>query len=116
MKMLRQALIILGICLLAEVIQQIFSLTIPANVIGMILLLLFLLSGIVKVEMVEDSARFLLKHLAFFFVPAGVSLMNNFEMLKGNWLRIFAVVIISTIIVQVVTGCSVQYINLRRGK
>ena len=46
----------------------------------------------------------LLNNLAFFFVPAGVSLMFYYNQIKASFLSIIVSAVVSTIIVLVVTG------------
>lgn len=108
MKLLRQFAIILIICFLGEVLHKLLNIPIPGNVIGMILLLAGLLSGIIKLEAIEEVSEFLLKHLAFFFVPAGVGIIASFDIMKGNWLKILSIILISTLIVTITTGLTVQ--------
>lgn len=113
MKLLRQLFIILAICLAGEFFHRFLHLPIPGNVLGMILLLICLCKGIIKVEMIEDITKFLLDHLAFFFLPAGVGLIIYFDLLKANWIPIFTICFAITIIVMIVTGRTVQF--LKRG-
>jgi len=80
----------------------------------MLLLLTLLIRGIVKIKMIDKVAKFLLDHLAIFFIPAGVSLIKDFELLKDEWLAIITIVVISTIVIIVVTGLTIQFIK-RRG-
>jgi holin-like protein len=47
---------------------------IPGNVIGLIVLFAILCSGIVKTSWLEPTASFLVKHLAFFFIPITIGL------------------------------------------
>lgn len=108
MKYLRQWGIIIGLCFAGELVNKLFKLPIPGNVIGMILLFLLLLSGIVKLEMVEETGNFLLDHLAFFFVPAGVGLMACNTLLSGNWIAFLSILLITTILVIIMTGHAVQ--------
>lgn len=49
---------------------------IPGNLIGMVLLYALLAAGIVKLSWFEPAGSFLIRHLAFFFVPITVGLMN----------------------------------------
>ena len=104
MKVLRQLGIILGILLLSHVIQRVIGLPIPSAVLGMFILLVLLLTGVVKLEMIEDVSNFLLKHLTFFFIPAGVSIMTQLNLIKDSWLSFLLVALISTILVIVTTG------------
>ncbi|QGU93832.1 CidA/LrgA family protein [Clostridium bovifaecis] len=115
MKLLRQASIILGIYFLGELLQKSLNLPIPGSVIGMLILLGLLYTGVIKLDMIEEISNFLLDHLAIFFIPAGVGLISSFSLLRGNWFAIIAVSFISTIIVLVATGIIVQII-LKGGK
>jgi Putative effector of murein hydrolase LrgA len=108
MKMIRQFAIISIICFLGEVIRSFLGIAIPGNVIGMILLLIFLCSGIIKLELIEDMSKFLLDHLPFFFVPAGVGLIASVSIIKDCWQYIILIIVISTIVVMTITSITVQ--------
>jgi len=111
MKYLRELLIIIGIYILGLVITEVFNLIIPGNIVGMIILLILLLTKGIDIKAIENTANFFLNHLAFFFIPAGVSLMNSFGIIKENWIGILFVSIITTFIIFVVTGKTVEYIQ-----
>jgi holin-like protein len=49
----------------------------PGNLIGMAFLYALLALGIVKLSWFETAGSFLIKHLAFFFVPITVGLMDS---------------------------------------
>lgn len=113
MKYLRQMGIILIIAFFGEVISKFLNLPVPSNVIGMVILLILLLTGIIKLEMIEDLSDFLLSYLPFFFIPAGVGLISNLDLLKANWIAIFLICTVSTIITMVVTGWTIQFVKRR---
>jgi holin-like protein len=48
----------------------------PGNLVGMVLLYALLALGIVKLSWFEAAGSFLIRHLAFFFVPITVGLMD----------------------------------------
>ena len=52
------------------------ALPIPGNLVGMVALYALLAVGIVKLTWFETAGSFLVKHLAFFFVPITVGLMD----------------------------------------
>ncbi len=110
MKLFREALIICGIYLIGESISSFFNLPVPGNILGMIILFSLLCLKIIKVEDIEHVADFLLKHLAFFFLPAGVGLMTSVNIIKDTWIQILVVCVVSTVIVIAVTGLIVQAI------
>lgn len=113
MKLLRQLCIILCICFAGEAIHKLLNLPVPGNVIGMVILFICLCTGIIKLEMIDDISRFLLDHLAFFFLPAGVGLIACLSILKSNWFAILFITFTVTIMVMVVTGYTVQFIKRR---
>ncbi|SDK84284.1 CidA/LrgA family protein [Natronincola ferrireducens] len=113
MTLLRQVAIILGICLAGELLNNLLNIPIPGNVLGMILLLLLLVTGVIKLEMIDKITKFLLEHLAFFFVPAGIGLLSNLELIKDQWFAIIVTITISTVLVMVVTGLTVQFLMRR---
>ncbi len=116
MKLLRQFLIILTICVIGEVLNKVFHIPLPGSIIGMILLFIFLVTGIIKLEMIEEISKFLLDHLAFFFIPSGVGLLAYFGILKSNFIPIIVICVVTTIAVMLVTGATVQFIKRRKTK
>jgi len=113
LKLLRQMLIILLICIAGELIHEFLNLPIPGNVIGMVILFVCLCMGIIKIEMIAEISKFLIDHLAFFFIPAGVGLIAYFDLLKENFIAIFGISLIVTIVVMVITGQTVQILRKR---
>lgn len=111
MKLLRQFAIILVICFLGEALHRVFNLPIPGSVVGMILLLIGLMSGVIKLKHIEETSEFLLEHLAFFFVPAGVGIISSLDVMKGNWVPLLIIIVISTIVVMITTGITVQLLK-----
>lgn len=114
MKLFREALIILGIYLAGEIISDMFSLPIPGNILGMIILFILLCTKTVKLNQISNVTNFLLNHLAFFFIPAGVGLMSSAGIIKATWLQLIIVCIISTVVIIGVTGITVQFVAKRK--
>lgn len=76
----------------------------PANVIGLILFVVSLFAGWVKLEWVEESAQFLLRHMMLFFAPFIVGTIVFFPVIGGNALGIGLSLIVGTLLVLLVTG------------
>jgi len=110
MKIFREAIIILGIYLVGELISKGFSLPLPGNIIGMIILLVLLFTKVIKVEKIESISTFFLDHLSFFFIPAGVGLISSFSSIKDSLIYILLLCLITTAIVVISTGTIVQYV------
>lgn len=108
MKIIKQIGILFTLCWLSEVLQFLLPFDFPAAVIGLVLLLLALLTGILKVEHVQEKSDFLLSNMAFFFIPAGVSLMNYFDILKHTAFQLIIICGVSTVITFAVTAYSIK--------
>jgi holin-like protein len=72
------------LCWLGHLVTQTLNLPVPANVIGMLMLLALLGSGILPLSWIEAGAQALLSHLAFFFVPIAVGLMAFTDLLQRD--------------------------------
>lgn len=106
--------IILLVSYLGNWVHSILNTSLPGSIIGMLLLLIFLMTGIIKLSMIEDVSNFMLKHLSFFFIPAAVGIITCFPVLHGKWGPLLFISITSTIIVALVTGLTVQLLIKRK--
>lgn len=111
MKLLRETIIIISIYLIGTFISSRFNVPIPGNILGMLILLFLLCTKVIKLEQIQTISNFLLDHLAFFFIPAGVGLMSSAEIIKDTWIKLIIICIITTIIIIVSTGLIVQFIS-----
>jgi len=116
MNKLTQFGIILLMLLGGQIIQEYFNLTIPSTIIGMMLLLLLLILKIIKVSWIEGVSKVLLDNLSLFFIPAGVSIMNELDIFKGKVISLLFILLISTIVVMVVTAYTVQILMAIKDK
>ena len=104
MKYLKQFAIILGICLLGEVLKALLPLPIPASIYGLVLMLVFLVTGLLKLEQVETAADFLIQIMSPMFIPAAVSLMDQFSSLRAILLPFLVINLVGMIITFAVTA------------
>jgi len=105
--------ILLAFHLLGLLIQKWTSLPLPANVIGLILFTACLFLKIVKIEWVEESARFLLKHMLLFFMPFVVGTMVWFGEIRDSALAIVGGLLLSTLLSLAVTGWLTRWLEGR---
>ena len=87
-----------------ELLVRFTGVPIPSSIIGMVLLCASLKMGIVKLEWVDRLSGFLVHNLGFFFVPAGIGLMNCLGLIADQWVPIVCATVISTVIIIAVTG------------
>ncbi len=91
-------------CLLAgELIAMIPGVSIPGSIIGMLVLTVLLERKVVKPDSIAPLCRFLIKNMAFFFVPPGVALMLYFDIIAAEWIPITVATVVSIFLVIVVT-------------
>ena len=110
MKILIQLAIITGICMVGDWISSILPIPFPGSVIAMILLFLFLGLKWIKEEQIQEVGDFLLSHMAFFFIPAGVSVMNYFELLKTNIIPFLFICAVTLILTFMTTAFTVSFV------
>lgn len=101
---------------LGEGIRVLTSIPLPGSLIGMLLLLGCLQFQIIKLEQISTVADFLLAHLSFFFIPAGVALMANFYHIADVWILILLICFITTFVTMGLSGWSIQKLLERKGK
>ena len=110
MKYLKQFLIILAISLLGEILKAILPLPIPASIYGMVLMFVFLLTGILKLNQVKDAGKFLIEIMPVLFIPAGVGLMSSWNVLKPVLIPVSVITVITVFTVMAATGLVSQFI------
>ena len=96
MKILRELLIIFTICLVGQLISGVLPIPFPASVLSLVILLLLLLSKAFKPHWIQNLSGFLLKNMAFFFIPAGVCIIEQYTALKGNILTLLLICLVTT--------------------
>lgn len=114
MKYLVQIGIIGAICTVAELLYVLLPFPIPASVYGLVLLFLLLMTGIVKLQQIEETADFLLLIMPVLFLEPSVKLMTALPMLKGQAVRLFLLCIVSTCVTIMVTGVTAQALIRRK--
>lgn len=110
MKIIMQLFWIILFSLLGEIVSVLIApfVAIPASVIGMILLFLALHFNVLKMSQVDEVGTWLTDNMAILFVPAGVGLMTNFDVLANSWLQLLIIMFVTTILMMIFVGKVVQ--------
>lgn len=116
MKYLFQFGIILAVSFAGEVLKYFIPLPVPASIYGLVIMLILLVSGILKTEMVEDASDFLIKIMPLMFVPAVCGLTESYKTILPELLKLSVLVIITTVAVMAVCGGVTQLILRKTGK
>lgn len=94
-----QILVLYGLYCIGVLIQEFGRLRLPGSIIGMLLLLALLKTGLVKPVWVKDGSSFLLNHLTLLFIPATVGVIQYLHLFSGEGLISFGIVIVSSMMV-----------------
>lgn len=82
--------------LVGEVTVRSFDLPIPGPVLGLVLLLLVLSLRPAFIERLRPTVTIILANLSLLFVPAGVGVIGNLEVLSNDWLPLLFILVVST--------------------
>lgn len=117
MKLFKEVLIIFGIAYLGEWIHALLHIPLPGSLIGMLLLLVCLQFRFIKLHQIATVSDFLLGHLPFFFIPAGVALLAYLGLIRNLWLPILLICFLTTFLTMGISGKVVQWcMNRKEGK
>lgn len=109
--MILQCAVLFAFLAVGEFIVWLTGIPIPSSIIGMLLLTAALRARVVRIFWVDKVADFLVKNLGFFFVPAGVGLIDYLGLIKAQWMPIIGASVVSTFIVIAVTGWAHQTVR-----
>ena len=111
MDKLKQLFWLLLFSYIGEILSLVISpfVAIPGSVIGMVILFLALHFNILPIEKVDEVGTWLTDNMAFLFIPAGVGLMTQFEVLGGNvWWQLLIILFVTTALMMWCVGTVVQ--------
>lgn len=118
MRIIKQLFWIFLFSLLGEILSLAIAniVAIPGSVIGMVLLFFALHFKVIKMEQVDEVGTWLTDNMAIFFVPAGVGLMTNFDVLAEFWIQLLIIMVVTTIVMMLFVGRIVQWIQKKTNK
>lgn len=94
-----QVFIYAGLFVCAEYLVSWLRLPLPANLVGMLIMLALIVCRVIPLNWVRAGARWLLAEMLLFFVPAVVAVVNYVQLLMVDGWRIFLVIGLSTMMV-----------------
>ena len=119
MKYLRQLLIILIFSFAGAVLHYLVPILIPASIYGLVLLFIGLMTGLIQLSQVQETAKFLIEIMPMMFIPAGVGLLESWGVLKPILVPVILILVVSTVLVMGVSGLvtqGVMHIGKSHGK
>ncbi len=106
----------MGFTLLAEALQRLIPLPIPASVYGLALLFLALCVKLVRVEQIKDVGNFLVSLLPFLFVSPTVGIVDCWTLIQPKILTIALLLVASTCLVFGISGVATQALSRKGGE
>lgn len=116
MKYIKQVLIILAFSLLGELLTAVIPLPVPAAIYGFVLLFGALCTGLLKEEMIADTANFLIGIMGILFVAPAVNILSYYEIIAPALVPICVTVVSSTFVVFAVSGLVTQWLQRKEDK
>ena len=117
MKFIKQFGIILAISFIGEIMNYLIPLPVPASIYGLVLMLLCLHFGIVHIDSVKDSGKFLIEIMQLMFIPAAVGLIESWKTIGSKIGTYLIITVLSTIFVMIVAGHTTQaFIRFSKSK
>lgn len=108
MKYLRQLLIILIFSFAGEALHYLVPIQMPASIYGLVLLFIGLMTGLIQLSQVQETAKFLIEIMPMMFIPAGVGLLESWGVLKPILVPVIVILVVSTVLVMGVSGLVTQ--------
>ena len=96
MKILKQLALIIAFTLIGNLISYGLSFTpvnFPGSLIGMILLFIFLLTGIVKIDSIHEVGQFFIDNMGIFFVPASIAILKQLQLISEIWWKLLIIIL-----------------------
>ena len=103
-----QVMLYAGLFIFSQHLVTWLQLPLPANIVGMLLLLAMIMLHILPIGWVKAGANWLLAEMLLFFIPAVVAVVNYSELLRIEGWRILLVITLSTLMVLAATSLVVD--------
>ena len=116
MKYLLQFCRILLISFASEILHEILPLPIPASIYGIIVLFGLLESGLLPLEKVRETGRFLIEIMPVMFIPAAIGIVETFDLSAPSLLNYVITVVVSSVLVMGVSGAVTQLVIRSKAK
>ena len=116
MKYVKQFVIIIAISFIGEFLKYVLPLPVPASIYGMVLMFAALLTGVLKLDDVKETAKFLIEIMPLMFIPAGVGLMVSWNTLRPLLIPVAIITVVTIITVMIVSGHTAQFVLKRQEK
>ncbi len=98
------SLVAIMLCLAAGYIVNTVITFIPPSLFGMIILAMGLKLEWISAHAIEQSVNWVIKHMGVCFVPAGVGIMEHFELIKHDGPVMLLLTVLSTLLLMFIVA------------
>lgn len=116
MKHIFRLAVILAVSLLGELLNALIPLPIPGSIYGLVLMLIGLCTGLIPLEKVQTTGRFLIDIMPVMFVPAAAGLIDSWASVRPMLVPALVIMVVSTFVVMAVTGLVTQAVMRRSSR
>ncbi len=99
----------ISFCLLLGKLIQYIAGGLPASLYGMIIYCTLLQLGWLSGDKVSKANQWFIKNMGVCFVPAGVGIINHYELIQQHGLALIAIIFISTFILLTIVGLLAEF-------
>jgi holin-like protein len=116
MNVLSPLAIILAFGFAGEIISRFVPLGMPASVVGLVLMLIALALKLLKPEHLGKTGEYLSANMAFFLLPAAITVLENFGLIQPVLVQLAIILMISTTLTFFTAYGTVRILRIIMGK
>ena len=109
-------MVILVFSLVGQALEGLIPLPVPASIYGLVLLFLALLTGVLKLEKVRDTANFLISVMPVLLVAPAVKVLEYWGIIAPNAGAILIITVFTTCVIFGISGLITKWIMGKGGK
>lgn len=113
MKYINQASIIFAVSAVAEVCNYLIPLPIPASIYGILLLLVCLLTGVVRLDMIQETSSFFIVLMPITFIPGIGGIVDRWHIIRPQLGPYLLTAVVTAVLVLVGAGLAAQFVISR---
>lgn len=104
------SLLAICLCLLAGKLMAATFGGLPPSLYGMMCFSLTLHLRLFDGEKIQQSIGWIIKHMGVCFVPAGVGIINHYDLLRQHGFTLVAIIFVTTFVLLTLTGLAYQHL------
>ena len=102
-------MVAIAFCLALGKLLQHFIGGLPASLYGMMIYCVLLQRGWITPDKVKNANFWFIKHMGVCFVPAGVGIINHYELIQQHGVSLVVIIFLSTFVLLTAIGVLAQW-------